>query len=187
MVFAQSGAGLIDEFPGRPTKGKKLHFCKALPMKKSRLGRFALGLSFLLLLVLLPGCSKSEPTTAQTPAASGTFTGQDLPDAVEQLEGTPLYTSATELAPLHKLEGACFLLIAPQSPDKTLMVFEEGAKAESLSTRESKPIKVSGTKETLESPDLVKHVKERYGLDLQMNEAGQVVYLKARMEGAASE
>lgn len=129
--------------------------------------------------LLFVGCQQQEEHSATpTPAVAGTFTGQDLPSKVEELNGTPLYSVSKELTGVAKLEGATYLLIAPQDPTKALLVQEKGATPESLSGRESKPIKISGAKTTTDSADLVKHVKERYEMDLQVDDAGKVVVLQ---------
>ena len=58
----------------------------------------ALGLA-----VAVAGCSGESAVPSPTPEAVGTYTGQDLPEVVEQLEGTPLYSQSAELTTLAKV------------------------------------------------------------------------------------
>ena len=139
----------------------------------------ALGLA-----VAVVGCSGESAKPSPTPEAVGTYTGQDLPEVVEQLEGTPLYSQSAELTPLAKVQGATYLLIAPQDPLKALLVVEEGASPEEVSKRESGPVKLAGKSETLDAPALVEHVKAQYQLDLKTDEKGKVIVVK--VSGAPS-
>ena len=150
-------------------------------MRNSLLQRSSCGLVAILAAgVLLTGCQQeSAPTATVTPASAGTFTGQDLPSKVENLNGTPLYSISKELTEASKLEGATYLLIAPQDPTMALLVQEKGLTPDELSGRESKPTTISGVKTTTSLPQVVQHVKERYELDLQVNDKGEVVVLQA--------
>jgi hypothetical protein len=133
----------------------------------------ALGLA-----LAVAGCSGESAAPSPTPEAVGTYTGQDLPEVVEQLEGTPLYSQSSELTPLAKVQGATYLLIAPQDPLKALLVVEEGASPEEVSKRQSGPVKLAGKSETLDAPALVDHVKAQYQLDLKTDDKGKVIVLK---------
>ena len=146
-------------------------------MKNSIHGKWTGLLSACLLAgLLLTGCNQETPAPQPTAVEAGTFTGQKLPDKVEQLDGTPLYSISEELTTVAKAEDACFLLIAPQDPTKALLVKESGTKPAELATRESKMTKFSGSKSTMKSESLVAHVKENYQLDLQVDN-GEVVVL----------
>ncbi|HIB65042.1 MAG TPA: hypothetical protein EYO33_08020 [Phycisphaerales bacterium] len=148
-------------------------------MRNSLLQRSSCGLVAILAAgVLLTGCSQESAPTA-TPAAAGTFSGQELPNKVDNLDGTPLYSISKELTEASKLEGATYLLIAPQNPTMALLVQEKGTAPDELSGRESKPTTLSGVKTTSALPEVVQLVKERYELDLQVNDKGEVVILQA--------
>jgi hypothetical protein len=115
------------------------------------------------------------------------YTGQELPAAVEELEGTPLYSGSEELTRLAGGPDAVYLLIAPQDPSKALLVQEKGAEPSAVTGRESKPIKVSGSKKSLKSEPLLKHVQERYELELQTDPSGGVVLLMAEPVATAED
>lgn len=132
------------------------------------------------------GCSGEPAAPSPTPEAVGTYTGQDLPDVVEELEGTPLYSQSAELTPLAKVQGATYLLIAPQDPLKALVVVEEGASPEEVAKRKSEPVKLAGKRETLDAQALVDHVKAQYQLDLKTDDKGQVIVLKVAKGPAAA-
>ena len=138
----------------------------------------------LALTVIVSGCSGESATPSPTPQAVGTFTGQDLPQVVEELEGTPIYSESVDLAPLTNLNGATYLLIAPQDPLKALLVVEEGAKPEDVSKRESAMLKLTGKSESIEAGDLVKHVKDEYQLDLKTDDQGKVIVLRVSAKDA---
>ena len=83
------------------------------------------------------------------------------------------------------LDGASYLLIAPQDPLKALLVLEPGAVPAELAKRESKLVKLSGKKESAESQALLELVKERYQLELQTDDSGRVVVLRTESSGTA--
>lgn len=156
-------------------------------MKNSILGKVAGYLTPCLLAgLLLAGCQQEEPAPTPTTTVAGTFTGQELPEEIEQLSGTPLYSVSEELTGVAATEDACFLLIAPQDPTKALLVQEKGSKPADLASRESQTTDFSGTKTTKKSDALVTHVKERYELDLQVSESGDVVILNVEPPAATS-
>ena len=154
-------------------------------MKEIAIGKLKLcSVSLLLMGLLGTGCSQTAPSqTAPSPEVAGTFTGQDLPSEVEELEGTPLYSISGELSGMHQFDGAAYLLIAPQDPTKALLVSESGVAPAELSKRESKPTKISGVKELIDSEKLKNHVTERYQMALQTNADGKVILLKAKTTG----
>ena len=151
-------------------------------MKEIAIGKLKLcSVSLLLLGLLGTGCSQKTPSqAAPTPEVAGTFTGQELPTEVEELDGTPLYSISEEISGLHEFDGAAYLLIAPQDPTKALLVSESGVSPADLSKRESKPSTISGVKELIDSEKLKNHVTERYQLALQTNASGKVILLKAK-------
>jgi hypothetical protein len=128
----------------------------------------------------LSGCqgngSADAPTSPAT-TASTMFSGQELPGQVDRLTGTPYYTNSEKLAKLASLEGAPFLLMAPQDPTKVLLVVEAGTEPAALLNRPSQLADFSGSTKTVDSPELVKFVKEEMGVELKQNESGQVVVL----------
>jgi len=107
----------------------------------------------------------------------GTFTGQDLPEKIEELKGTPLYSISEELSSVAEIPGAAFLLIAPQDPTKALLVVEQETLPADLAKRASKPIALSGKKESKKSESLAAHVKERYELELKSDANGDIIVL----------
>lgn len=131
------------------------------------------------------GCKSEEPAPA-TPVEVGTFTGQSLPETVEKLEGTPLYSSSKEISGLAKFNGAAYLLIAPQDPTKALIVVEPGANPEEVSQRPSQPITLAGSRDTVEGKELASQIKERYQLDLQTTADGKVETLLVKTSPAGS-
>ncbi|MFA5506002.1 MAG: hypothetical protein WC314_16395 [Vulcanimicrobiota bacterium] len=139
----------------------------------------------LALATTLAGCSGNGSTSPATPQAVGTYTGQDLPEVVEELEGTPLYTGSTELTGLAQAQGATYLLIAPQDPLKALLVVEEGTTAEQVAQRQSAPVKLAGTRGTLDAQPLIEHVKANYELDLKTDEQGRIIVLNVPNAAAA--
>lgn len=148
------------------------------------MGKIALTLvSTLTMACFLSGCRQDSPAPAETPQTAGTFTGQELPEKVEELEGTPLYSGSEEIHSLLALDGASYLLIAPQDPLKAVLVLEPGAVPAELAKRESKPVKLSGKKEVADSKALVDLVKQRYELDLQTDTEGRVVVLRVESAG----
>jgi hypothetical protein len=130
------------------------------------------------LTMTLTGCSGEGANPSPTPEAVGQYTGQDLPEIVEELEGTPIYSESVDLAPLTNLKGATYLIIAPQDPLNALLVVEEGASPEDVIERKSAPVKLAGKRESLDAGSLVKHVKDEYQLDLKTDDKGQVIVLR---------
>lgn len=124
------------------------------------------------------GCTGNGANSSPTPRSVGTFTGQDLPELVEELEGTPLYSESVRLTPLAKTDDAVYLLIAPQDPLKALLILEEGAVPEDVALRKSEIVKLAGKRDSLKNEALVAHVKEQYQLDLKTNESGEVLVLR---------
>lgn len=121
-----------------------------------------------------------------TPSASPTgsmYTGQTLPSKVDLLSGTPYYASSDKLAAAAKLDGAPFLLMAPQEPTKALLVVEAGTAPAEVKGRPSELRDFSGVTESLDAPELIKLVKDDLGLDLKVDDAGKVVILKV-MKGS---
>ncbi len=153
-------------------------------MSKSSYCRAALAV----VVVLLSGCqgpsSSASPTPVATPTAN-VYTGQTLPSKVERLEGTPLYTKSAQMAAVTKIDGAAFLLMAPQNPTEALLVVESGSTPPDLAGRPSQLGEFSGQKETLEAPELVKFVKDETGLDLKQ-EDGKVVVVRVSKAGSAT-
>lgn len=158
-------------------------------MNTSVIGRSVAAILLSLVLgVFAGGCSQGEdPKASQSPEASGTFTGQNLPTEVEELEGTPLYSVSEDFAKIVKLDGAPYLLIAPQDPLKALLILEPGVDPAEVKTRESKQIKLSGTSEPIEAKELIEHVKQQYELDLKTDENGKVVVLRVKPSGPKTE
>ncbi len=131
--------------------------------------------------LLLVGC-QTQPTGTAT-AASGTpspsyYRGQSLPSEVDKLSGTPLYTTSEDIAKKAKIDGAPFLLIAPQNPSQALLVVESGSTPKDLAGRASNLSDFTGTTESLDAPALVEFVKESFGLELKVDEAGKIVVLR---------
>ena len=138
-------------------------------------------LLFLLTLttLTLSGCQGGQkPKASPTPAAVGTFTGQQLPDKVEKLEGTPFYSISPALSEVAKLPGACYLVIAPQDPTRALLIHEPNSKPEEVAKRESKSTEYSGRNTSVDSKALVEHVKQTYDLELNTANDGKVVILE---------
>lgn len=130
-------------------------------------------------ILLLSGCQKDEPANnSASPVEAGTFTGQKLPEKVENLTGTPFYTTSKELTPQAKVEGACYLVIAPQSPTKAVLVVEKMSKPEEVAARPSELTEFSGQTTSIDSPDLIKLVKESYDLDLNLTDDGKIAVLE---------
>lgn len=142
----------------------------------------------LLVALLLAGCQGAGPgeTTASASPTPTMFSGQTLPSKVEMLTGTPIYTSSEKMAPLVKLEGAPFLLMAPQEPTRALLVIETGSAPSALAGRPSELAQFSGTTELIEAPDLVKFVKDEMGVELKQDEAGKVVVLRVQPASAGA-
>jgi hypothetical protein len=161
-------------------KGKIAYFCKALSMNNSVYAKSAFHiLAVVYMAIILVGCQQGAPTeTPSTPAVAGTFTGQDLAESIEELEGTPLYSISQEITDVAKVEGAAFLLIAPQDPTKALLVVEVQTTPADLAKRDSKQTKYSGKRKTMDSQALVDLVRERYELELQTDDQGKVVVLQ---------
>lgn len=131
--------------------------------------------------LLLVGC-QTQPIGTGT-AASGTptpsyYRGQSLPSEVDKLSGTPLYTTSEEIAKIAKIDGAPFLLIAPQNPSQALLVVESGTAPKDLTGRPSNLSEFTGSTESLEAPALVEFVKESFALELKVDEAGKIVVLR---------
>jgi uncharacterized lipoprotein YbaY len=139
------------------------------------------------LTLMVAGCSGETVAPTPTPQAVGTFTGQDLPEVVEELEGTPIYSESVDLAPLTELKGATYLLVAPQDPLKALLVVEDGAKPEDVAKRKSAMVKLTGKKEVLESGTLVQHVKDEYQLELKTDDKGQIIVLRVAAANTPAE
>jgi hypothetical protein len=106
------------------------------------------------------------------------YSGQALPAKVERLSGTPYYRSSDKMAAMAKLDGAPFLLMAPQDPTRALLVVEHGSTPADVMGRPSELSDFSGVTETSDATELVKFVKDDIGLELKVNEAGKVVVLK---------
>lgn len=138
--------------------------------------------------LLLPGCKTSDhqgTVSASATPTSSMYSGQALPSQVELLSGTPYYANSEKMAALVKLEGAPFLLMAPQDPTKALLVLEAGSTPSAITGRPSELSDFSGVTETIEAPELVKFVKDDIGLDLKQDESGKVVVLKVKAPPAA--
>lgn len=132
-----------------------------------------------LTLLLVSGCQNQNSGQVEpSPTAGGTFTGQALPDKVEDLMGTPFYSSSKDLATQVKVEGACYLVIAPQNPSHAFLVLEKMSTPEEVAPRPSTLTKFSGRITGLDAPDLVRHVKEGYELDLVLTQDKKVTMLE---------
>ena len=132
-------------------------------------------------LLFLSGCQNqgSEPgPSASASPTSTAFTGQALPSKVDRLSGTPLYTISPELAAKAKLDGAPFLIIAPQDPSQALLIVEAGSQPAELVKRPSKLTDFSGATESIDAPELIGLVKDKTGLNLKTDASGKVVALK---------
>jgi hypothetical protein len=81
------------------------------------------------------------------------------------------------MAAIAKLDGAPFLLMAPQDPTRALLVVERGSTPADVAGRPSELSDFSGVTETSDATELVKFVKDDIGLELKVNEAGKVVVL----------
>lgn len=148
-------------------------------MNTSLLGKFVAILACTVVLGLsVGGCQGEPPTPTATPESVGTFTGQELPEVVEQLEGTPIYSSSPGLAQVLPSESGAYLLIAPQDPLQALLVIEEGVTSETINERESKPVLLSGHKASIDPGAVLAYVEEHYQLELQTTPDGQVVVLR---------
>lgn len=120
---------------------------------------------------------QSEVTPSASPSSS-MYTGQALPAKVDLLSGTPYYANSAKLAAAAKLVGAPFLLMAPQEPTKALLILEAGSTPADVTGRPSELRDFSGVTETIDSPELIKLVKDDLGLDLKVDDAGKVVVMK---------
>lgn len=133
-------------------------------------------------LLLTAGCKGFVSGQADvTPSASPTgsmYTGQTLPSKVDLLSGTPYYANSEKMAAAVKLDGAPFLIMAPQEPTKALLVLESGTAPSEVKGRPSELRDFSGVTETIEAPGLITMVKDDLGLDLKTDESGKVVMLK---------
>jgi hypothetical protein len=140
-------------------------------------------------LLLLGGCQGQPPSGGEVSASASptpnVYTGQSLPAKVDRLNGTPLYGSSAELAAQAKLEGAPFLLIAPQDPTRALLVLEAGSTPAEVASRPSQQSDFSGVTESIDAPQLLSYVKDKIGLDLKTDDSGKVVVLKVAHSGAA--
>lgn len=141
--------------------------------------------------VLLGSGCQNQEAGAGSPVASASptstvFSGQSLPSTIDSLTGTPYYTNSSKLAEIAKLDGAPFLLIAPQDPSKALLVLELEAKPSELAERPSQLGNFSGSTESIEAPELIKFVKDDTGLDLQQDN-GKVTVLKLTNTTATSD
>lgn len=133
------------------------------------------------LVTLISGCqtpSSSQVTASDSPTPTY-YRGQNLPQQVEKLSGTPLYSTSEELAKTAKLtDGAPFLLIAPQNPSQALLVIEPGTTPKALLERPSNLGDFAGSTESLDAPELVSQVKDAFGLELKTGDDGKVVVLR---------
>ncbi len=139
--------------------------------------------------LLSAGCQ--TPSTDAGTAASGTpspsyYRGQSLPNEVENLSGTPLYTTSEDLSQKAKIDGAPFLLIAPQNPNQALLVIESDSSPKDIAGRTSELSQFTGKTETLEAPALIEFVKESFGLELKVEESGKVLALRVSKDGGAT-
>lgn len=150
--------------------------------------RLQYGLGCLLIALLGSGCQATGPSpspTASASAASTLFTGQVLPPEVQRLTGTPYYGTSDELAgQIPGLNGAPFLLMAPQNPTVALLVVESGSQPADVKERPSQLTDFSGRTERLDNPEAVKAVRESTGLDL-LQENGQIIVLRISSPGVA--
>lgn len=130
-------------------------------------------------LFLFSGCQGGGKVEVRsTPDQVGNYTGQQLPDKVEKLVGTPFYSTAKELAGVAKLQGASYLVIAPQAPTNAVLVLEKMSKVEDVAARPSTMSEFSGKTTTVAAPELVTYVKEHYELDLNVAADGKVTVLE---------
>jgi hypothetical protein len=133
--------------------------------------------------VLFTSSCQGEKSVSSGPSASASpastmFSGQNLPAKVDRLSGTPYYRNSPEMAGIVKVDGAPFLLMAPQNPTQALLVIEQGTLPAQIVERPSQLTDFDGTTDSLESPELAKFVKDNLGLDLKKDEAGKIVTLK---------
>ncbi len=135
----------------------------------------------LLTTLLVSSCQSNSSPVATAPTASsspGYYTGQALPSNVENLSGTPLYSTSVELAEKLPMQGAPFLLIAPQNPEEALLVVETGADPAEMKSRPSQITEFSGVTETTDAKDFLEFVKTSYQLNLKIDDNGKLVILR---------
>ncbi len=136
----------------------------------------------LILFAVLAGCQQGDPNSsseASGPEPVGEYIGQDLPNQVQALSGIPLFFISPELSLKAAEPGAFFLLLAPQDPQRAVLVLLSDETPEAVAGRSSENHELDGTTKLLANPGLAEFVKENYEIELASDDSGNLILLEA--------